>query len=383
MVCIYFIANLLVFISALIARNLNERNKRILFFMCCAFWAVVFGFKGYEVGNDTYNYVLYYTNRGVGGEGYGTIQFPGDSIEWGFIIVTRILHFISQSPTFLFSVLAIAIFSSIYVLYKKSADPFISLLYLFSMTTSNLVLMTALRQQISIACILIAFMLFATIDDDLFKWKNRGKLFRKSKFLMAIALFLFSLTVHRTSLILLPLFVLIYLIKNTKKLSYVILTFSFIFLTTSSENSFKQVMNLVLGFVSSFTNDNISLLADRYSDSAGETSMSAIRAIAFFGPAFITTYLMPKSSVNSFFFKCYILGLLILSLFGTSYMSTRISLAFFVVGFAGALPPAVKTNKKYFYLYMLFGVYYLWRAYVGYGKWPITDSALPYTFFWE
>ena len=66
-------------------RVIENRNLLI----SCLLWALVAGLRAYSIGNDTLGYTAFFEGTNIKGVGYGTVQFPGDTIEWGFVTLSR------------------------------------------------------------------------------------------------------------------------------------------------------------------------------------------------------------------------------------------------------------------------------------------------------
>ena len=93
MTYIYFFIEIIIFFLFLYSkgRGLKVTNKCLA--ISCILWTLIFGLRGYMVGNDSPNYAAYFENRNTPGVGYGTINYPGESIEWGFVAITRLRRF--------------------------------------------------------------------------------------------------------------------------------------------------------------------------------------------------------------------------------------------------------------------------------------------------
>ena len=168
----------------------------------------------------------------------------------------------------------------------------------------------------------------------------------------------------------------------SKRIGYSVVTGSFL-VSIFFQSQIGVFFDNVLFFIGGFNNDIVSLLGDRYADTFGETSSSFIRNLSWTIPCLLTLSFTDKEKIKSFYVKCYIFSVSAFLMFNASYMITRLNLVFLILGFTASLPDAISKNIKLRIFYILVTLYYLWRAYIGFEKWPITDSSLPYYFIWE
>ena len=100
--CIYFVVEVIMLFLVLISYRKSTKVNNTLFAFSCFLWVIVFGLRGYNVGNDTSGYAAFFDGSNTSGLGYGTVDSPGETIEIGFVIFSQIIHFFSSSPTFFF-----------------------------------------------------------------------------------------------------------------------------------------------------------------------------------------------------------------------------------------------------------------------------------------
>lgn len=375
---IYFIFEFFLFVLIVKTFNYPESIKSKILFYVFIIWALIVGLRGYTVGNDTYSYVSFFNGTNANGVGYGTVKFPGETIESGFVIISEFLSFFSTNGTFFLTISSLFVWFSIYLMYYKKENSLWCFLFFLVIGYNFVAINAAIRQSYSIGFILygIYFIQKANFNGG---WKS---VVLDKYFLISILLVGFSLTVHRTSILLFPLLIIVYFIPLSKRVGYLLLLFSLV-ISQFFIDKIAELFDLVLMNIGTLSNDNIALLGDRYESSFGETSSSFIRNLSWTIPCMCTLYLVDKKTLKSFFFKCYIFATCCYLLFSSSFMVTRLNLIFLILGFSVSIPRFDKKNKNMYYLYILFTIYYLWRAFVGFEKWPITDSTLPYYFFWE
>lgn len=386
MTYIFFIVEIILLLLFIYSRDKDKRVENVCMIIACILWTLIYGLRANCVGNDTLNYAFFYENRNIPGVGYGTVDIPGDQMEIGFIIISRILHCISDSTTFFFTVIAVCFFSCIYFLYRYGCHSNMIWCFLLLNITGNTFIctMSMLRQTMSICVLFIALVFFFNLYS-----RNQGKLnFKKNykniNFLLFVGLSFFSILVHRTSLMIFAVIFILSFIKNSKTISTIAIVVAFICAFFYAEVP-GLIMDMALGSIDEFSDEKISLLGNRYEHTMSQTEgMSVIRALSYCVPILVTIKYSEEKDVKSIFFKCMITAFVCQLMFSTSYMMNRLSVVFIVLGMCKFVPASAMTKgSKLFYFYILVTIYYLWRAFVAYGKWPITDSTLPYYFFWQ
>ena len=137
---IYSIVDIITFILivyCVLCKNSKCQNRVISFFLIV--WTLLVSLRGYGVGNDTSGYAYFFSGKlysSLNFVNYGTIDNPAEDIEFGFVLISRLLSILSSSPTFLFTVIAVIFFSAIAQFYRNSHLGCISLLWLFTSTYS-------------------------------------------------------------------------------------------------------------------------------------------------------------------------------------------------------------------------------------------------------
>lgn len=351
-------------------------------FICCILWALLAGLRAYCVGNDTPGYTAFFEGTNVKGFGYGTVLFPGDTIEWGFVALSRFLHKISENGTFFLLANGLLVYLSIFLIYKDKKYGLWGFLIFMTIGNNFVALNTAIRQSFSIGILLIGiyFIQKLPLKDKSISWYRYLK---QPYGIIGILFCVFAGMVHRTSIMLFPLLALVWAVPMTKKIAYTCVGFAFIvsLFFSSYIGAFFDTMLTLIGGMS---NENVALLGDRYSNTFGETSSSIIRSLAWTIPCLVCIESINKEKIKSFYMKCYIFSVSAYLLFSASYMVTRLNLLFLILGLTIVIPEKVEKNYKLKIFYILATLYYLWRAYAGFEKWPIwQDSSLPYYFFWE
>lgn len=383
MTYIFFVVEIILLLLFLYSKDKDRICERKCMIVACILWTLIFGLRAYCVGNDTPGYAAFFENRGTPYLGYGTVDCPGSTMEWGFVLVSRILHYISNSATFLFTSIAFCLFGCIYYIYVKGSSSNMVwcflLLNIVGVTFINLIPMV--RQTMSISLLFLSLLFFYRFYDVQMKILHY---FKNIYFWIFIVLLILSIFTHRTSIIIFGILLMLSVLKITRNLSYIIIIGAFV-VSTFWGTIISETMDIILGNISGLKDENISLLGTRYEDTISDThGISLIRKLSFMIPMVVTIRYTEEKELSSFFFKNLIVAFACIFLFSTSYMMNRLSVVFLVLGMCKFVPASAMTKgSKLFYFYILVTIYYLWRAFVAYGKWPITDSTLPYYFFWQ
>lgn len=376
---IYFLLMLLTFFLALHSCRRSQKVQNKCLWIVCFLWTLVWGLRGYGVGNDTPGYAEYFDGTGTKFVGYGTVDAPGDTMEPGFIIIGKFLSIFSSSPTFYFLVVAALQFSAIYYLYKDKKVALWGFLFFFIVGLGYEAAIVATRQSLSLSLVLWAVYLFETSNISELKFSVLKK---NKRVLFGVALFIFALFTHRTSILIFPVLILIYFWKLNKKTAYIVVSLIFL-ITLVIPNSIKTIIDLSLSQISLFANESINLLGSRY-ENTFDSNITLMKIILWALPVYTCLYYTPKDKINSFTFKCLIVSIALnLLLTGTS-MIERLSITFTILGFRSFVPVEVTRNKRIVMIFILSTVLFLARTYKGFALWDTkADSFVPYYFFWE
>lgn len=358
-------------------KTISKQNKCLL--VVCVLWSLVWGLRGYGVGNDTPEYAKYFNGTGIPFWGYGTVDCPGDTIETGFILIGKFLSIFSNSPTFLFFSVAILQFSAIYYLYKDRCASLWGFLFFFIVGLGYEAAIIATRQSISLSLVLWAVCLLEKADIP----KLNFSILRKNKkVLLAVLLFILALYTHRTSVLIFPVLVILYFWNPTKKHAYIIISSVFL-ITLLIPNSVKVVFDAALSQISLISDDNINLLGSRYEGSF-ESDITIIKIILWAIPVFTCLHYTKREKINTFAFKCFMVSVILNLLLTGTTMIERLSITFTLLGFRVFVPVEVVKNKKVALIFIVSSLLFLARTYQGFVFWDSrVDSMVPYYFFWE
>lgn len=375
----YLYLYLLLWIFAFIAPTISIKAQKKILALYCSIWAVTFGFRRYDVGNDTPGYVAFFENRGSM-YGYGTVDNPGETIEEGFVVFSKIINLFTENATIVFLGLGIAIWSVIYLLYlSKSKTPLLSLLIMMTITGKIFyTLEIAVRQSMSIFVVLLGILLI--YSSKIGKIKD----FTSSKRALAgLLLFLFSIMIHRTTGMLVFILFLLLFLKMNKSICYAVVIF-FTMIALFFAESFVQLFDYTLLFVGEFSDENVSLLGDRYMGEIDTKLPIRASLIAWPLPTLLTIYLTKKDHINNFVFKVYIFVFCLHQMMQYSTMHDRLTTLFIIIGFVASVPEICVSKRKWYYTYLLIAMIYIFLDYRMFDSWNVkADAALPYYFIWE
>lgn len=358
-------------------KSISKQNKCLL--AICVLWSLVWGLRGYGVGNDTPYYAKYFDGTGIPFWGYGTVDCPGDTIEPGFIFIGRFLSFFSDSPTFFFMSVAILQFSAIYYLYKDRCVSLWGFLFFFIVGLGYEAAIIATRQSLSLSLVLWSICLMEKAD---IQTNKISYLIKNKKFMLAVSLFVFALFTHRTSLLIFPVLILLYFWRPTKKQAYIIISSVFL-LSLIIPNSVKVIFDAALSQISLISDDNINLLGSRYEDSF-DSNITIVKIFLWAIPVFTCLHYTKREKINTFAFKCFIVSVILNMLLTGTTMIERLSITFTLLGFRVFVPVEVVKNKKVALIFIVSSLLFLARTYQGFVFWDSrVDSMVPYYFFWE
>ena len=375
----YWYLYVLLWVFAFIAPNIGLKAQQRLMAFYCGIWAFVFGFRRYDVDNDTPGYVAYFENVGTG-DGYGTVDRPFETIEEGFWFLSKIVNFFTESATVAFLIIGITLWSLIYQLYKNnSKTPLLSLLFMMTIGRMFNVLECMVRQTTSIIVILAGILCIQ--KSGITEWK---RIFRNKWAMAGIILCLLSVTVHRTTGMLMAVMGLIYFIRINKTLSY-LLIFGFAVFAIFGAAAFGELFDMAMLLIGGFSNENVNLLGDRYiGDVDGNKGFSIGAMLAWVFPTMLTVYLTKKEKVNTYFFKVFMFSYCLHQLMQFSTMHDRLIALFILVGFTIVIPEICNRQRNMYYLYLLIGLYYVILSYKVFYTWPLQDQpVVPYYFIWQ
>lgn len=368
------------FIITLLCSHTKKQTENLIFLMTSLLWGIIFGLRRNNVGNDSTMYSMFY--RGESIEGLGTYEINSETKEYGFTLVANLLHRISPEVVFFYLAVAVAVYGLIYFVYKNKSTGYWGYLCFFLMSATFATLIIAMRQSMSIAFILLGLFLLKHVKYD--GIKDLHRIIKDKYFLLGICAFLFSISVHRSTIILLPILVLAYFVRYTRKAALINILVVFVF-TVLLSSQIGDLFNLALSIVGGFSDDNVSLLAVRYSGDLGESSMTLLKIASWCVPLAFTVKYSSEDVLRSFEFSCLMIAFTLYIMFGSATMCIRMSMLFQIIGFSVFVPEVVNTKPDVRKMYIVFTLLFFYSAYKTYSNWLVYpyDSTLPFYFFWE
>lgn len=377
--CIYFVVIILMLLFVILTYNstTNKQNKYLAVIL--SIWSLLFALRHKTVGNDSSGYAAFFEGHGDTWI-YGTINSPGDDIEWGFIVISRLLHLISSSYTFYFLIISLIFIIPMYFYYKDKKYGIWSLLFFIVMSKTFFGLPVMVRQTMSIGLVLIALLFFIHAKID-FTYKN---IIHNKNVVFGVALFVFSIFVHRTSLILFPLLLVVFFLRINKKVCYIVVIITFL-ISILGRELISDYFELILGLVGNVSDDNVNLMQARYEDAFASRDFSLVRASAWTIALILSIWSSNKEDISKYNYKCLIVAFVLYMLLGTSSMGLRISVVFQIIGFSVIVPSSIADKKSIRCLFALLTLAFIVNSYSNFESWKNEkiDSGLPYYFFWE
>lgn len=267
-----------------------------------------------------------------------------------------------------------------YFYYKDKKFSLWSLLFFIVMSKTFFGLPIMARQTMSIGLVLIALLFFIHAKID-FTYKN---IIHNKKVIFGVALFVFSIFVHRTSLILFPLLLGVFFLRINKMACYVVVVITFL-ISMFGRDLISTYFDLMLGLVGNVSDDNVSLMQARYEDAFASRDFSLVRASTWTLALLLSIWSSNKEDISKYNYKCLIVAFVLYMLLGTSSMGIRISVVFQIIGFSVIVPSSITANKVAKKMLVLLTLAFIINSYSNFESWAIEnmDSGLPYYFFWE
>lgn len=378
---IYFVPEVLLFLLSLYSMRLNFSEIKRCLIVICLVWICIFGLRSGLVGNDTNNYVSFFLNKNAG-MGYGDLNGRSE-VEPGFIFITRIIKFVSDSFTIWFLIIAAWLWLAIYNFYiiitdyKKIAP---GLLAIFLMANTFVTLMVAMRQATAICVFLTGIILI--IKNNYIDGKIKLHLGNKMQ-LVGLLLVIFTVFIHKSMILLIPIVLGAQFLKvtRTKLICFVLISCMISILFSDSIGSLFNLFFVSFGQLGiDFVNSDV---MDVYAEDFGGNTQKITTYIAWALPAIVTIRLSDENEVQDLFFKIYVLSVCLFLLLSKTFLIERINSSLMLLGFTRFWPTIATKKSKWRVAYLCFLLLLLVNAFVRYNNWPSTDSCIPYYFFWE
>lgn len=384
--CIYLYLLVVMFAFVCLSFNAKPELRNKYFAFCCCLIVLVLGLRGYYVGNDTPAYAKFISGyRYVRIFGYGTVDKPEETLEWGFVTLMRIIHVFTSNPTVIFLLQQSFLFTTIFYLYKRVNPKFAlwNLLLFFVLNHGQFVFLSvALRQAISTSFLLLAVCVIEYKKREINGFK--GKWFRNKYLILSLFIMLMSAMMHRISIILFPLVLISYFLKTPKSVAIGIIAVTSL-IAMYVPDTFNKMFDMLLANIDGVSYEKINLMGERYKDAFDDsTSQKVIFLFSRAAIPIFVIYFMDKKKVAPVFLNCILISTVISLIMSGSNMVARLVQVFAIIGGAAYVPMAAKRNLFVKYAMMVVTVGYLYKCYTAFVNWDYAqDSFLPYKFFWE
>ena len=351
---------------------LNNRSKKegYLFLIGAFIVFFILAFRGPYIGGDTDDYCGYFNGKGGS---YGTLDIY-NGFEYGFYYFCKLLSLISRDDFFfLFITSAITLVPFLYLVKRDTKGNKILPLCLYMMCWRILqTTQTAIRQNLSVACLMIAFII---LTSDV---KNK-----KYKYILMSIFVFYGCISHTSSLVALPLLIGAFMIPFTKKTAFITVISSLV-ISLLFKNLFSNVFDVFFSFMRGV--DMASHMLDTY---YGNDDYALTNEVSFnrLGPSTllvcILIYLSNKKDIKSPYFNFLVVGA---SLFNLGSVFPMISRTVYALLFFGIIfcPSDIKSGLflrlRTIIIVLLF---FFVRNQIVYASYGNSSQDLPYTFIWE
>lgn len=322
--------------------------KKLFFFFVVLQLSIISGLRAYSVGWDTENYVLFY--KEAASLSISQIIKGSFDIEKGYIIFEYLVAKISKNPSTFFLIL-----SGIYMLmigkliYKFSADPIYSFILFISLGYFAFS-MTALRQTLAIAVVLMSF-----------------KFLVERRFFPFLFYVLLASTFHISALVFLPAYW-IARIQYTKL--YGVLSFLAIPLAFLLKGKIFTLITMATGF--------------KYEpmQTSGPIALFFLLLLVYIAAVIQIRPLLARGGRNLYFFNFLLVGILLTTIAFIHPAALRISYFYSIFAIV-LIPEIIKSfyDNKIRYLIYAFSLVMLIGMYVS----NLTPDSpfVPYRFFFN
>lgn len=380
--CIYFEVEIIMFLFVLISFGVKQKQRNIMFVIVCGLWTIVYGLRGMNVGNDTINYAYFFQNKNGF---YGTLEKPSDGIEPGFLLLMRVVLSIVNNPTVIYTLQSGFMFYVIYKLYSRVNPKYAiwALLFFFAVNWSYITLFSvAFRQAISVSLLLYGLYLFEIQKE---KYANTNlKWYQKKQLIASFAVLLFAATVHKATLVFIPVILLTFYFKFSRTIASVALLTTFV-LSVFFSQLISQLYDFAMLQFGSSNSEMISML-EHYSGSAEDGNSTLIGSLARTIIYLTIIYTTDKDKVGSVYFNNLVLAGCLFNILSFSLQAGRVLFVFTLFSGCMYIPLAVGKNKLIKAAFIVFTLLYMYRSYSAFNNWEkvnIGDTTLPYKFVWE
>lgn len=363
---IYILLFVYLYISGILSWFTNKRNRDMLFNLAFIILLIIVCFRSVNVGIDTSKYADFFTN--INGGYYGTVEAPNPSMEYGIVLLAKILRLIfldSNNPyLYLFTIGILTLLPLYYFIKKHSYNPCFSLFIIFTVIQGSAIVIyvAAIRQAISMGVMLIAITYLIK--------NNRSKFYIYS---------FIAVLFHYTSILT---FICIYIFERFKVNKSILYTSIISILIISLV--YPQIGQDVFFKLLSILDSNLANLKYSYymEDKSYEIyNRSILSAGLNLCLPTLCVYLCKKENVNNIFIKTLVFAPVLFLLFGSFEQISRLVFIYWIIGITGVIQKSM-INKKSLMAIIIISSFFLLRAISAYVS--INNNGItPYTFLWE
>jgi len=295
-----------------------------------------------SVGTDTQSYIDFFN--------HSHFYYNGAPTDIGFEMLGRILHVISSNGNFFICVCGLISMMSIYILIDRLSKDKVLSVFMFCCvaTVFNFffLYLSMVRQSVSLTFLFMSFYL----------------LFEKKKIKTSIILYLISISIHMSSLVSLPLILLLYYKNINKRIWFIAIVITYIMAGLNI-----SVVNDVLSYIFGFLGDTTGHYAG-YEDA----NFGWIEAKGFYN-AFIVPfnvfglymlYFSTNKQLQDWKNKMFLISVVTSNIFFDNLMWGRLLLCFTM--FSMIAIPNILYRKSLLHkliFLLIFGSYYLLRSF--------------------
>lgn len=346
----------------------NKREKNLFFFLGTIFVVGLLAFRGTYIGGDTPAYCGYFSGKGGW---YGTLE-DNDTFEIGFRLFCHALSKVSRSEFwFLFVTSLITMVPFIYLIKRDTQGSKILPLCQYMLLWGILsITQTAIRQNLSVACLMIAYILWTTPIKKL-----------RNKYISTLLFIICGLMLHNSGTIALILYFICNSISLTKKKALLLIFCSFI-ISLCLNDFFYNIFNLIYIVIGQF--EATQIFFDRYYlngyDFSDEVSFNRLFPLTVF--VSLMTLISNKQELCSIYCKMLIIGscLFILGMSFPMMFRSVYPIMFMGIVFCPISIRIPQYSKMKIGVIFIFIFFCYQKLKIEYGT---SSQMAPYTFIWE
>ena len=329
-----------------------EQRNRLLLFFFFAFLTFLVMFRHESVGNDTRNYIHYFSNFSK----MSLTEIGINSVEFGYSYFNKIVSLISKEPQFFLSISAVAITLMIYPTYKRLCVDSSLTIVLFCLLSTFVMMFSGIRQMIAIGIGFIAY-----------------EFTRRKKIVLFLLAVLVDLSFHTSAFMLVFMYPL-YHTKVTKKWLIAIVPILIVVLFFNN-----QIFAL------------LSLIIEQYTRFESKTSSTGAYSMLFLLIIFtFFSFIVPeegKMDKETIGLRNFLLLSLVIQMFAPLHNLAMRMNYYYIIFIPLLLPKIIECKCEKWkqvavvgrhIMVIFFFVYFFINAYIGNNL-----HVFPYHFFWE